>query len=101
MSIKFLSDKSAQFINDTTGVITPFSGISTAMVDAAYATWLLSNPPLPPPPAPMMIIALPTADPGVTGALHLVNNTLLVSQGPSAKAIQIGTTGPTGQASAI
>jgi hypothetical protein len=100
MSIKFLTPLSAQFINDTTGVITPFSGISTAMVDAAYANWLLSNPPSPIA-LPTSIIMLPTSDPGVTGALHLVNNTLLVSRGPSAKAIQIGTTGPTGQAQAI
>ena len=101
MSIKFLSDKSAQFINDTTGIITPYTGLSTAMVDTAYATWLLSNPPPPPPPATVMIVALPQSDPGVTGALHLVNNTLFVSNGPTGAAIQIGTTGPTGQSHAV
>ena len=99
MTIKFLSPTSARFIQDIAPYgVTGCTGNSTADIDTAYAAWLILNPLPPPPPAPITILALPTYNPGITGALHLINNTLLVSNGPSASAVQIGTTGPTGGA---
>ena len=71
-----------------------------AQIDAAYALWSVGKIP-PPPPAPISIHALPSSDPGMTGALFIVNNTLKVSQGPAGTAIQVGATGPTGQAAVI
>lgn len=97
MSIKFLSPTSAEFIQDFPPYgMTGYVGISTAMVDTAYAAFLLLNPPPPPPPAAVQIIALPQYNPGITGALHLVGNTIFVSAGPTGAAVQIGATGPTG-----
>lgn len=86
----------AIFTDDRTGAHTGCTG-TQAQIDTAYAAWFLLHPE-PPIILPNTIISLPTANPGITGALHLVNNTLQVSQGPVAAAIQIGSTGPTGGA---
>ena len=100
MSIKFLNPLSAIFTNDTTGGSTGCTGTTPAAIDAAYTAWLVVNPP-PPTILPISLIMLPTSNPGITGAIHIVNNTLYVSQGPSAAAVQIGTTGPTGGVAVI
>ena len=102
MSIKWLTGAgtSAIFTNDTTGAATGCTGASTSAIDGAYAAWLVVNPP-PPTILPISLIMLPTSNPGITGAIHIVNNTLYVSQGPSAAAVQIGTTGPTGSVAVI
>ena len=85
--------------DDNSGAQTGTTG-TQAQLDAAAAAWQLLHPP-PHVVLPISYIQLPTSNPGITGALHIINNTLLVSQGPSASAVQIGTTGPTGGAAAI
>ena len=100
MGIKFFNPLSAVFTNDTTGASTGCTGATPATIDAIYATWIISNPP-PPVVAPTLVHALPTSNPGLTGALYLANNTLYVSQGPTGAAVQIGATGPTGVAVVI
>jgi hypothetical protein len=52
-------------------------------------------------PEPPPIVVLPDFDPGVFGAVFIASNTLQVSQGPSARPIQIGATGPIGLTGAI
>lgn len=91
---------SATFISETTPRTVTGSTGTTAQIDAAYAAWLLLHPE-PPIVLPVTIIQLPTSNPGITGALHLVGNTLFVSAGPTGTAVQIGSTGPTGGAAVL
>ena len=91
----------ARFVAENgSGAATGCTG-TAAQIDAAYIAWIAQYPLPPLPPAAVTIIAVPTSNPGITGALHIVNNTLYVSQGPSAAAVQIGTTGPTGSVAVI
>ena len=85
--------------DDSSGAHTGCMG-TQAQIDAAYVAWIAIHP-SPPVVVPISIISIPTSNPGITGALHIVNNTLYVSQGPSAAAVQIGTTGPTGGVAVI
>ena len=101
MSMQFNRDGSCTFFAEDGSNATQTVTGSGSTIDAAYATFLLAHPLPPLPPAPVLVHAVPSADPGMTGALFITGNTLHVSQGPSATAIQIGATGPTGQVAVI
>ena len=86
------------FADDGTNASTGATGTQTQL-DTAYAAWILLHP-APPIVLPVTLLQLPTSNPGITGAVHVINNTLYISQGPSVAAVQIGTTGPIGSTGA-
>ena len=66
----------------------PTGAVQAAAATAYTGTWNYG--------AVNNVILIPNADPGVTGMVFAVNNTLKISQGVGKVAIQVGATGPTG-----
>lgn len=97
MSFNLLRDGSVLFISDIDGSTTQLvpAGTPAATTDALYTAFQAVYSVAIPSQAPQ-IVALPTANPGITGAMFITANTLHISQGPSAAAVQIGATGPGG-----
>lgn len=97
MAINFNLDGSVTFFSESGDGATQRVAAGTDWLPL-YTVFQAAHVGAPPSPAPVAIFALPQTDPGQTGAVFIVNNTLKVSQG-NAAAVQIGSTGPVGAVS--